>query len=198
MKIIPLKTNPHVYCCRVYLVLGDWSTIEDVNSMIDVGTDQYVLHHVQEIYTGVGKRAVAQVILTHSHFDHAGGVAAVRERYAPTVCGFSPGPGIDRILRDGERLRVGDREFEVIHTPGHSNDSICLFNEDEGVLFSGDAPLNVRSPGGSYPRKWVTCLERLVTLPIKAIYSGHDNPLLEEPIPVLRRTLENVRQSQII
>jgi len=80
MKIIPLRTNPNVYCCRVYLVLGDWSTLDDVNTMIDVGTDGYALHHVQEIYTGVGKRAVAQVILTHNHFDHAGDVPIVRER----------------------------------------------------------------------------------------------------------------------
>jgi len=105
---------------------------------------------------------------------------------------------VDRILRDGEKRRVGDREFEVIHTPGHSNDSICLFNPDEGVLFSGDAPLFVRSPGGSYSQTWLACLERLVRLPLKAIYSGHDNPLLDDPIPVLQRTLENVRQSSIV
>jgi len=43
-----------------------------------------------------------------------------------------------RLLEDGDRLDLGGRTLQVLHTPGHTPDSICLFDEDNGLLFGGD------------------------------------------------------------
>lgn len=43
-----------------------------------------------------------------------------------------------RLLQDGDRLDLGGRTLQVLHTPGHTPDSICLFDEDNGLLFGGD------------------------------------------------------------
>ncbi|UCF71157.1 MAG: MBL fold metallo-hydrolase [candidate division WOR-3 bacterium] len=57
-------------------------------------------------------------------------------------CGFKfevfASPPADRLLRDGDEVQVGMLDFRVIHTPGHSPGGICLYLEDEKLLFSGD------------------------------------------------------------
>ncbi len=45
---------------------------------------------------------------------------------------------VDRHLRDGEQLRIGDLVFDVLHTPGHTEGSVCLYEERLGLLLSGD------------------------------------------------------------
>src|SRR4051812_5108962 len=87
--------------------------------------------------------------------------------------------GVDTLLRDGDTVRMGDRVFEVIHAPGHSSDSICLYNEDEGVLFAGDSPLLIRSRDGSYEAGFQATLEKLCARDVRQIYFGHGPPLTE-------------------
>ncbi|MBS4015818.1 MAG: MBL fold metallo-hydrolase [Candidatus Latescibacteria bacterium] len=57
-------------------------------------------------------------------------------------CGFKyeifPSPPADRLLRNNNIIKLGDIEFKVMHTPGHSPGGICLYSEKEHVLFSGD------------------------------------------------------------
>lgn len=97
------------------------------------------------------------VIYTHGHFDHVGGSLDLINRFSPISMihsedveimasaelhagewGFSikQPPAVDRILEDGDRLEVGNLVFSILHTPGHSNGSICI--EGHGLLFSGD------------------------------------------------------------
>ncbi len=198
MKVIRLAGNSKIYCCNAYLILGSWNRLEDVNTLVDIGADGYIIEQMGGISTGVGKRAVERLILTHGHFDHAGGLAAVKEKYKPEVCAFGKIPGVDRILADGEILRMGDCDFEVLHTPGHSNDSICLYCAREKTLFSGDTPLNIRTPGGSYQGVFVKSLKKLAGKKIEIIYSGHDSPVEESAGEMIRNTLANVRKSLIV
>jgi glyoxylase-like metal-dependent hydrolase (beta-lactamase superfamily II) len=197
MRVIMLNNNGAVYTCNVYLVLGTWSTLDDVNTLVDTGSDDSLLAEVEKIYTGVGKKCVDRVILTHSHFDHAGGLSAVVQKYKPEVCAFTKINHRDELLRDGQMIRLGDGYFEVIHAPMHSNDSICLYCAKEGVLFSGDTPLNIKSPGGSYPKAFVGLLERLSGLRIDVLYSGHGKPVTEKVNSMIDETLNNVRKSRI-
>ncbi len=197
MKVF-LFHNDKTYSCNAYFVLGDWNAISDANTLIDVGTDDYILSHIPHISTGVGKKPVERVILTHNHFDHAGGLKHVIEKYNPEVCAFSKFEGVTRVLNDGEYIKIGDRAFEVLSITAHSNDSICLYCSDEKVLFSGDTPLNIKSPGGCYPVSFVSALERIVSLDIRTIYSGHDAPVTENADVMIKNSLLNVKKSLII
>lgn len=198
MKVTLLKKNPNLYSCNVYLVRGNWNAISDVNTLIDVGTDGYALDELQTISTGVGKRRVEQIILTHEHFDHAGGLKKVAEIYNPKVIAFSQLDYVNTQAKDGMRIKIGDRDAQIFYTPGHSNDSICIYCEEEKTLFSGDTPLNIKTPGGSYLKSYVEVLEKLSLIPIEKIYSGHDDPVTEHAKEMIRFTLENVRKSKII
>lgn len=197
MRITLLKKNPKIYSSNAYLARGNWNAIDDVNTLIDVGTDGYLLDELQTISTGVGKRRVEQVILTHEHFDHTGGLKHVIARYRPKVYAYSKIKGVDEVLRDGKILKVGDSYCQILHTPGHSHDSICVFCPDDGILFSGDTSLNIKTPGGAYGAEYVRALERLSELNIRAIYSGHDAPMTENVMDMIKNTLENVKKSKI-
>jgi glyoxylase-like metal-dependent hydrolase (beta-lactamase superfamily II) len=81
-----------------------------------------------------------------------------------------------RVLDEGDVVDLGDRAFEVLHLPGHSPDSIGLFDAARGVLFSGDAvydaPLLDGGDDGDVDR-YVATMERLRTLPVEVVHGGH-------------------------
>ncbi len=190
MRILRLENSGQVYTCEVYLVLGSASRLEDVNTLVDVGQDPVMLEGLKRAPTGIGKWAVEQVVLTHSHSDHCALLPRVRELYRPRVYAFSPNMmGVDGLLGDGDTLRMGDEDFEVIHTPGHSSDSICLYNAREGVLFAGDTPLLITSPAGTYEAAFLAALEKLCARDIRRIYFGHGAPLTERCHERLRESL---------
>jgi len=194
VKIISVPDSGLVYSSNVYLVLGEWKRIEDINTLVDVGSDPATLDQLEKIHTGVGKKKVEQVILTHCHYDHTILLSMIRERYNPTVYAFSPYlEGVDHVLKHGQRLRMGDREFEVIHTPGHSEDSICLFNEESGVLFVGDSPVIVRSEGGGYEEGFVQAMKNICQRKVKEIYFGHGDPICQGAQSLLTDSLKNIR-----
>ena len=189
-----LNNNNGVYTCNVYLVLGTWNALEDVNTLVDTGSDGNLLPEVEKIYTGVGKKGVDRVILTHDHFDHSGGLPAINKKYKPEVYAFSGDHMKYLPLTDGQIIRMGDRDFEVIHAPGHSSDSICLYCKDERVLFSGDTSIQINSPGGTYEKAFVNALERLSTLDVETIYPGHGSPITRNAEEVLQHTLTIVKK----
>ena len=81
-----------------------------------------------------------------------------------------------RIVEDGDMIDLGDRHFEVIHTPGHSPGGIALFERDSGVLFSGDilydGPL-IEDTYHSNPDDYVASMERLLSVPARVVHGGH-------------------------
>jgi glyoxylase-like metal-dependent hydrolase (beta-lactamase superfamily II) len=195
MRITLLHGNPQNYSCNAYLVRGDSNEQEDVNSLVDVGIDGSICGEIENLCTGIGKKKVAQVVLTHGHYDHAAGLGVVVARYHPQVFAFAPGECVDVLLLDGQFLHLGDREFEVLHTPGHSEDSICLYCAEERTLFAGDMPLDVKTPGGSHPGELLASLERIASRDVATIYAGHAGPMTSGVPELLRRTIQNIRQS---
>ena len=102
---------------------------------------------------------VKYILLTHCHGDHIGGVNELKEKYGGKVLiHIQDEPGLgdvsinlsdyigmgtittkaDSRLNDEDLIHVGDIEFRVIHTPGHTKGGICLYSEKEKILFSGD------------------------------------------------------------
>jgi glyoxylase-like metal-dependent hydrolase (beta-lactamase superfamily II) len=196
VKIISVTGSGNIYSSNVYMVLGDWKRIEDINTLVDVGSDPVALDNIEATATGLGKKKVEQVVLTHCHSDHTALLSVIRERYKPVVYAFSPYlEGVDCVLKHGQRLRMGDRDFEVIHTPGHSEDSICLFNEDEGVLFVGDTQVIVRPGNAEYEERFVRAMEDICRRSVKEIYFGHGAPLCQGVQRMLWDSLRNIREA---
>lgn len=194
MKIINLTVNSKIYTCYVYLILGDWNSINDVNTLIDAGRDPNLIQAIKNTPTGVGKKPVEQVILTHCHYDHAEMIALIRKEYNPLVYAYPSYQKADRYFEGGEIIKVADRMCEIIYAPGHSNDSICIYCEQDGILFSGDLPLNVRDTSGTYQYDYIQVLETLTTKKINVIYPGHDAPITNANEMILN-SLNNAKKA---
>ena len=82
-----------------------------------------------------------------------------------------------RVLDDGDIVDLGDIAFEVMHLPGHSPDSIGLWDAASRTLFSGDAvydgPL-LDGSGDSDVDAYVATMERLRALPVEVVHGGHE------------------------
>jgi glyoxylase-like metal-dependent hydrolase (beta-lactamase superfamily II) len=80
-------------------------------------------------------------------------------------------------LREGDVMDLGDVAYEVLHVPGHSPDSIGLFDRASGTLFSGDAVYDGPLLEGFYrggPDAYVATMERLRELPVSVVHGGHE------------------------
>lgn len=188
------------YCCNVYWVAGDPGNPRDVHTLVDVGSSHpgtldAVLAALSGLPKGLGRRPVEQVVLTHAHYDHAGALEAVAARFQPVVHAFQPGPRVSHLLADGQWLRVGSLDMRVLHTPGHSDDSICLFCPETRELFSGDTLYRISDTGGTYPACYARSLERLAALRPSVIYPGHGDPITGDAAGFIAEALARVQAS---
>ena len=197
MKIINLTKDSKSYTCNVYFVLGDWKAIDDVNAMIDVGRDSSIIEKIYRLDTGVGKKRVEKVVLTHGHFDHTSSLPDIKDEFGPAIYAFHLFDGVIHVLKDGQTVKLADRWFEIIHTPGHTSDSICLYCAEEGVLFSGDTNLVITATDGSYQEDFVRAFEKIARRNIKAIYPGHGKPITDGAKRLIHMSLDNIRKSKI-
>lgn len=191
MKIANLTSRSKVYTSNVFMCTGDWNRIEDRNTLIDVGNDPGIIETIENYPSGIGKKRVDQVILTHNHSDHSGILPLIKKKFSPLVYAFSPfQEGVDRLLKDGDMIKVADQMVEVIHMPGHSDDSICLFCPSDGSLFVGDVPVIIKSPGGTYETAFIEKMLLLGSKNIKSIYFGHGEPLKENPARAIQNSIK--------
>ncbi|WP_134679195.1 MBL fold metallo-hydrolase [Paracoccus ravus] len=95
--------------------------------------------------------------------------------YCSQSYGVTPAPAT-RLLADGDLIDLGDRSFEVIHTPGHSPGGIALWEESSGVLISGDilydGPL-IEDCYHSDAADYIASMRRLLALPVRVVHGGH-------------------------
>lgn len=140
-----------------------------------------------------------QIVATHAHFDHVGGVRPLVEATgAPFLAGEAELPALrvaadrallafgltipqppdpDRLLRAGDTVTIAGRPFRVALTPGHSPGHICLIGE--GVAFVGDVVFagsigRTDLPGGDYAALMRAIEEEILPLPDETVlYNGH-------------------------
>ncbi|MBI9071161.1 MAG: MBL fold metallo-hydrolase [Melioribacteraceae bacterium] len=197
MRVFKLNTNPGLYSSNVYLALGNWATIEDRNVLIDTGIDDYIMKSLDEIYTGVGKKSVDKVILTHNHFDHTGGLKYIIKKYKPEVIGFNNAVYVTKTVEDQSQVKIGDEYFTVYHMPSHSYDSIVLYNHEHKVLFSGDTNFDIKNSDGSFSQLFVNNFEALAKKGVNIIYPGHGNIITENVDKILLNSMNKLNSSMI-
>ena len=142
---------------------------------------------------------VIHIINTHCHSDHTAGNAAMirstdaqlliheldadrlsrgMNRVFSRILGGKGSPRPDVLLRDGDEIKIGNTILHVLHTPGHTVGSICLYAP--GHIFTGDtlfvgAVGRTDLPGGSSKKLLMSIHERIYSLPGKTIvWPGHD------------------------
>jgi glyoxylase-like metal-dependent hydrolase (beta-lactamase superfamily II) len=194
MKVVNLSEKSSLYTANVYLLTGNWNSIKDVNTLVDVGRDPRVIDEIYQASTGVGKRKIEQVILTHNHYDHASLLPQIKKHFNPRIFAYSSYlKGVDIHVKGGEKIKVADNTGEIIYSPGHSNDSICLYCEEDKVLFVGDTPFIINSSLCSYDTGFIKALEYVCTKDIQTIYFGHGPPLTQN----CNQRLEDSRQKAL-
>lgn len=156
--------------------------------------------HSDQLLQEIDKRGgkLSFILLTHGHYDHIIGVAELCERYHPTVCAsekelmlisepsynLSKNHGIaikpftvDRPLKDGDTVKLGESEFRFMLTPGHTMGSGCYIVDDS--IFSGDTLFCTSVGRTDFPTSSMRDMMRSVSR-IKNlegdydVYPGHD------------------------
>lgn len=134
---------------------------------------------------------VSGILLTHHHYDHVGAVRDIADRYKCPVylhkndCGRYGGH-VDIPLEDGMEILLGSTIIRVIHTPGHTEGSVCYFAAESKLVFTGDTIFNVDLgrtdlEDGS-PEKMAESIASIISKWENdiTIYPGHGDPATME------------------
>ena len=121
------------------------------------------------------------ILNTHHHADHVGANLELKKKYNSKVLGPDLDkdriPGIDIFLKEKERQKIGNLEFEVIFVPGHTRGHIAFFFKKEKVAFTGDVLFSLgcgRVFEGTYEEMF-NSLSKIKNLPLDTrIYCGHE------------------------
>jgi len=159
------------------------------------------------------------IILTHCHYDHIGAVPEIveatgakvamhekdlpllrSEKNSASAMFDAPHPEftVDIILKDDEIIDLGDASLKVLHTPGHTPGSICLYNGETRELFTGDTVFEGGSFGrtdlGGSSEAMVRSLEMLTMLDVSALYPGHGGIVTKNVKQSLLASYNNAKQ----
>lgn len=151
--------------------------------VIDPGPDDPA--HLDAI-VGCGGDRIRWIAVTHTHPDHAPGVAGLKERTGAEVLAFGARDGLkpDRRIGDGFTIEATEFRLRAVHTPGHASNHLCFLLEEERMLFSGDhimegSTVVIRPPDGDMTA-YLESLEKLRKLRLRSIAPGHGR-LVEDP-----------------
>ena len=188
-QVEPLIVGPLMSNC--YIV---WDEKKKQGVIIDPGDDpQDIMSRVKDL--GI---TIKYILATHGHFDHVGGVASLRQNLDAEFLAHEKDfffiedgknaanrwnvdieqpPRPDRFIKEGDKIKFGEFELEVLHTPGHSPGGVSFLYDR--MLFGGDTLFqgNIGRTDfrqGSFEELSNSIKTRLYTLPDDTIvYTGH-------------------------
>jgi|ETN01SMinimDraft_4_1059930.scaffolds.fasta_scaffold72796_1 glyoxylase-like metal-dependent hydrolase (beta-lactamase superfamily II) len=210
------------YECNTYVLKGEELVLIDPGS---ADNHDYLIQKLHEKNINISQ--IKLIVNTHCHYDHGGGNKKLKEftkaqlaihsldataleqgnsektgfKFASNLNYIKDKLGkneidtliIERKLEEGYLING----FKVIHTPGHTSGSICLYNESEKILISGDTIFDANSigrtdlPSGS-SEQLKQSLEKLSELDVEIILPGHGPVILENGTSAILQALEIV------
>lgn len=208
-KILHLKYPWGASWTGMLLIAGEENIL--IDTALPEAVDGYLFSVLEK--EGLPVESLNWVFNTHSHGDHAGGNKRLRElcraKFAIHRDGAGPlknsGFQPDFLLEDEMVLECGDTRLRVIHTPGHSPDSVCFLDPESRTLFTGDALQGMGTPYSGIalyqsPAAYRKSVDRIEALyfsgEIERICCGHECPpydgsAAKEQIPEFLRMCRN-------
>ncbi len=188
----------------------------DDTALVDSGYVTHAPQTVALVASALDGRPLLRLINTHLHSDHCGGNAALQARWQPQT--FIPAAeaeavrtwdtealsyratgqqcdrfGFDALLHDGDLLRLGGIDWQVVAAPGHDPHAVMLFAPEPRILISGDAlwenGFGVIFPeleGESGFAEQAAVLERIATLDVRLVIPGHGRMFTDVPAALTR------------
>jgi glyoxylase-like metal-dependent hydrolase (beta-lactamase superfamily II) len=176
-----------LYAPNVYLVLGEKAALID-SGYDDRETVGKRLEYVKEF----APQKLEYILVTHPHPDHIGGCRSIKKSTGAQIVLHSSAVSRARnkyrvipdiLTEDGDILDIGGLSLEIIHTPGHSPASICVYIRESKILFTGDHILGIGTTVVDAPEgdmtQYIDSLQKLLSYDIRLICPGH-GPLIKE------------------
>ena len=165
---------------------------------------------LEDAMTESGCRGIQEIVLTHGHPDHIGGVESILNRFGNCRVTKMRQPEFDapydfeiHEIGDGDTVETEGATLRALHTPGHAPDHICFLLEEEQSVFTGDNVLGVGTtiiPAesgdlGDYMRS----LQRLIALQPEQLFPAH-GPLIENGRDKIQQYIDHRmdREQQIL
>jgi hydroxyacylglutathione hydrolase len=197
MDVHNVTADAETFTANVYLATGEHTTLVDAGAMS--GVADVVAEHVD---------GLDRVVLTHQHGDHVAELDAVVEAFDPEVHAYADHARRTHELNDGDVVRIGDEDCEVVYSPGHADDHVAFVGDRR--LYSGDVV--VHDDGafdyGSFGRtdmagqsreRLVESIETLLDrLPagVEEMYAGHGDTFRGDVRDVVETALSRAQKRE--
>ncbi|MHA2137488.1 MAG: MBL fold metallo-hydrolase [Candidatus Hodarchaeales archaeon] len=209
--------------CNVFIIDSRQESI-----MIDTGAGSTLNQgfstassNIETLKRAIDTRRIKHIFLTHGHIDHIGGILSLQSEVDCMISASSEealqlssgnSPYLDPIMNstcsplkitkkydEGDTIAVGDYNFQVFETPGHTKGSLSLYEPEKKILISGDTVF----PQGSFGRtdlpsgsssELLKSLERLSNLEIHVLLPGHMPPVISQlPLNSVKDSFRNAQ-----
>ena len=196
--------------------------LEEGRTLIDAGNMYGLIDELQDL--GPLDR-IERILLTHSHFDHVGGVEEIYQVASPDIYVHplareylrlhrEPFPSFFDALAKENKIKLiydgdiieGTPSLRAIHTPGHTAGDLCFYDESSGALFSGDTVLPQKEHlSGVLSKPDEVCggrmedklngLRKLLKIPVRHLFPGHGAPVFHKGGDQIKISLFTLYQS---
>lgn len=202
VEVIPIKTAtlPPADHTNCYLVGDPEGEYVMVDPAVRMREDMEVLATAVDRHRGT----LVAVLFTHSHSDHLADMSLLREAFDVPVWGSeytARSVPCDRMLTDGEILRLGKQSWQVLITPGHHPGHVCLFSE--AGLVAGDMLAGIGTilipPHTGNMTEYIEQLERLKALQPHLVFPSH-GPVVAIPERLINHYIKHrkARHSNVL
>lgn len=200
---------------NIYLIDGEL--------LVDAGTGKFFADIKKQIEANHDKYKIRTLVNTHAHFDHAGGDKKFRDWLKCSLAvhksekdSIENGTGmladffhdipksvtVDRSLEEGNIIKTTNFEFHIIHTPGHSQGSICLLERNKKILLSGDTVFEggigrTDLPGGDNS-KMIQSLNKLLECDVHHLLPGHGPPKIGGVSFLIKQIIEHFGEKRFV